>query len=535
MHRIAHLSDLHVLPRSGGERAHAKARKQDTLFKGLIEVVKANPVDALVFTGDLFETNTVEVGAIDRFVKLHAELEAALRGSRPTIILPGNHDRRGSGVFSPWSNELFAELARRFESRPDVHVLGLNAPTLAERVDLPGAPFDVVAYDSTYLTEGFISAGGLIWQQDLLRVGSELVNGDAKRPLLFLLHHHLIPTPITDTTVINTEGRPWLQRLLVGNLMPRLFSNANREEVSMTALGAGSALSTLQTLGRPVLVLHGHKHYATVRLLKGLGGDADLLISSAGTCGMAEGLTGGDFAEAPKIWPSINFVTIENERVDIEARAWSERDPERPSSRRHLVSARWEGTTWVPEPPAAIERAFEPVLMLNETRAALVESKAFVGRLDLLMARKLESHPRATLERYVEVVEGAPGAMVHDIVIDGTPQPAHKAPWRSVLGRDSEARWRVEGAVFTHRHDSESVQGGAPYDWVGLLNISRSAMARLELALGPVKSTPFASLTQLATGQERLVPLRRKGDVVTVEYPNCPARSLLRIYWPLEG
>jgi hypothetical protein len=241
-------------------------------------------------------------------------------------------------------------------------------------------------------------------------------------------------------------------------------------------------------------------------------------------------MTGSDFAEAPKLWPSVNFVTIDGQRVDVMARAWSYREPDRPSVGRPLVSARWENSQWHLEPPVTKEREFEPVLTLNETRAALVESKAYVGRLDLLMGRRLESHPRARLENYVEVVEGAKGAVVRDIVIADRPVPERKVPWRAVIPRDAEARWRIEGAVHLHVADSP----GAPYDWVGLLNVSRASLARLQLALGPVKTTPFASITNLATGQERPLPLRREGDVVTVEKVNCPARTLLRIYWPLE-
>ena len=80
-------------------------------------------------------------------------------------------------------------------------------------------------------------------------------------------------TAASGCSVISTRGRPPLQKLLVGRVLPWLVANGDREELTMTALGAGSALTTLQTLGRAVLVLHGHKHYATARLLKGLEAD----------------------------------------------------------------------------------------------------------------------------------------------------------------------------------------------------------------------------------------------------------------------
>jgi len=181
--------------------------------------------------------------------------------------------------------------------------MGGHTPFLAQHVRLPDFPFDVVAYDSTWLPNGVASAGGVIRQEDMIQVGSELMNGDATRPVLFLLHHHLIPTPVTDTSAISTSGRPPWQKFLVRQVLPWLISNGNREELTMTALGAGSALSTLQTLGRAVFVLHGHKHYATARLLKGIDSDADLLITSAGSCGLPQEWIEGDYEEGPSCGP----------------------------------------------------------------------------------------------------------------------------------------------------------------------------------------------------------------------------------------
>ena len=57
------------------------------------------------------------------------------------------------------------------------------------------------------------------------------------------------------------RSMPRSARWLLGKALPTLVSNADREELTMTALGAGTALSTLHTFGRPVLLLHGHKHF----------------------------------------------------------------------------------------------------------------------------------------------------------------------------------------------------------------------------------------------------------------------------------
>lgn len=525
MRRIAHLSDLHF---------GAEPETQTKLYEGLLNTFVDQQVDLLVFTGDVFDTNEPGSSLIDGFLRLHAGIEARLGGPRPTLILPGNHDRRAEGVFSPYREDLFVELRTRFAARPDVQVLGNATPFLAQRVTLPDFPCDVVAYDSTYLPAGIASAGGVIRQEDLIQVGSELAGGDPERPLLFLLHHHLIPTPVTDTSVIDTAGRPMIQQLLVGTILPWLVSNGDREELTMTALGAGSALTTLQTLGRPVIVLHGHKHYATVRLLKGVDGDADLLITSAGSAGLTQDITGGEYDEAPKLWPSVNFLQLDGKQVQVMAQAWSPYQPDRRSSPRHLVSAASDGKQWLLEMPPLRQVQFNPVLTLNELQAQLVESKAHVGRLDVVTQRRLAAHPRAWLDGYWEVLEGAPGAVVRDVVIGGVPRRDAKCPERVKVPKDDVSSWRVEGGAFSNVVDASAFRVGRAFDSIELLNRSRADLARLRVNLGPVKTTPFASVTNLTTGKERPWPLTREGEVVTVEHANCPARTLLRLYWPLE-
>ena len=525
MRRIAHLSDLHY---------GADPQVQPRLFEGLIRAFEGQQVDVIILTGDVFDTNEPGPGLVEGFLRLHAGIEAQVGGPKPTIILPGNHDRRAEGVFAPYREDLFTELRARFSARPDVQVLGANTPFLAQRVALTDFPCDVVAYDSTYLPNGIASAGGVIRQDDLIQVGSELASGDPERPLLFLLHHHLIPTPVTDTSVIDTVGRPPLQKFLVGKILPWLVSNGDREELTMTALGAGSALTTLQTLGRAVIVLHGHKHYATVRLLKGIDADADLLITSAGSCGLTQDFTGGEYDEAPKLWPSINFIQLDGSHVQVMSQAWSPWQAHRRSSPRHLVSAQRDGQQWTLQLPPLREVQFHPVLTLNELEAQLVPSQAQLGRLDVVTHRKLASHPRAWLDEYWEVLEGPPGAVARDMRVDGQPRRDSKCPARVKVTKDGVSSWRVEGGAFASVEAASSFHAGHAFESVELLNRSRADVARLKVHLGPVKTTPFASITNLTTGRERPWPFTRDGDVVTVTRTNCPARTRLRLYWPLE-
>jgi len=283
---LFHLSDLHIDAASTGQRV---------LFDVLVETLRREKAacdatqTALVITGDVFDSSTARPRvAIPVFLDLHARIAAALGCAAPTIVLPGNHDRRWRGLVGPHRTALFDALRQSVDPQ-SIYVAGCRAPFLAEVVPraFHGLPADVVAYDSTYLPHGWVSAGGTIRQQDLLQAHSELDEDRTARPLLFLVHHHLIPTPLTDVSFIDSTGSmPRAVRWLLGKVLPTIVSNADREELTMTALGAGTALSTLHTFGRAVLLLHGHKHFPTARLLRGLVEESgDVLVASAGIGG----------------------------------------------------------------------------------------------------------------------------------------------------------------------------------------------------------------------------------------------------------
>jgi 3',5'-cyclic AMP phosphodiesterase CpdA len=526
MSRLAHLSDLHF---------GAADRHQSRLHDGLVATIASlhGGVDALLLTGDVFDSSRPAPALIDGFLALLDRLTQAVGRSVPTVLIPGNHDRRDDGVFGPWDGSLFHTLAARLADRPHVQVLGNATPFLGQRVSLPGIDADVVAYDSSYLPRGLISAGGQLRQEDLLQLGSELPPGD--RPLLFLLHHHLVPTPITDTSVIATEGRPAWQRFLVQQVLPSLVGQGDREELTMTALGAGTALSTLHTLGRAVVVLHGHKHYPTARLLKGLGaGDGDVLLTSAGSCGKAQDWSTGDWDEAPRLWPSINVLELTPERVDVVSQAWSPAEPSRRNSPRALVRARREARRWELE-PSAPARPFEPIFATNEANVALLTSTSTLDRYDLAVQRRIEATPKAYVTTSWDIVDGPPDARATEVRCNGASRPDARLPTRLEVPLHGESTWRVVGGVLATLTGAGELKGqGASFSSVELHNRSRAGVARLVVDLGPVKTRPFASATDLTTGTERPWPFTRSGDTVTIEYLNCPARTLLRLYWPLS-
>src|SRR5882672_6737260 len=309
---LFHLSDLHIDPQSAEQRG---------IFEVLIETLRrekhaSNAAQvALVITGDVFDSSTLAPGeAVAAFLDLHARIVAVLGHATPSIVLPGNHDRRWHGLVGPHRSSLFDALHAAVDPR-SVYVAGCRSPFLAELVPraFHGLPADVVAYDSTYLPHGWVSAGGMIRQEDLLQMHAQLTDDPSARPLVVLVHHHLIPTPLTDVSFIDSgTSMPRVARWLLGEALPTVIANADREELTMTALGAGTALSTLHSFGRAVLLLHGHKHFPTARLVRGLAaGTGDVLIASAGSGGRRERMHPTQDPETASLWPSFNIVRME--------------------------------------------------------------------------------------------------------------------------------------------------------------------------------------------------------------------------------
>jgi hypothetical protein len=68
------------------------------------------------------------------------------------------------------------------------------------------------------------------------------------------------------------------------------------------------------------------------------------------------------------------------------------------------------------------------------------------------------------------------------------------------------------------------------------MNRYSSAIARLEvLGLGETIPRAFASTTDLSTGLERPLRLERSNGSVVAAHTDCQARTLLRVYWPLDA
>jgi hypothetical protein len=75
----------------------------------------------------------------------------------------------------------------------------------------------------------------------------------------------------------------------------------------------------------------------------------------------------------------------------------------------------------------------------------------------------------------------------------------------------------------------------SPFEWVWLDVRKGTKRARLELRGLPEETPAFATVMDLHTGQERPAKIQRTPECISVEVEQCPARRLLRIYFPLTS
>jgi hypothetical protein len=525
MTTIAHLSDLHLT------RAFLDRRP---IFENLCRAVAAldRPPDLFVVTGDLFDTCDMDPG--DARAILHemvGELGSAIKGTARILIVPGNHDVRERG-FRRRKNGTALVRALRAAQIDGVRISGGEEPNLAEIVppSFHGLHAHVVAYDSTYLPRGTFGAGGIIRREDILALGASF-SDDA--PLLVLMHHHLIPSPVTDLGTIRTAT--WIENIACGKLLPALVANADHEELTMTALGSGTALVALQRLGRPVVVLHGHKHYPAVRLLRGtFRGHADVMILAAGAAGMATPI-GARVARSMMLWPSFNLLHVEGDRMTARTVAFPvDKDGREVKVERLLVDADRNSLSWTP-------RDVEDDLPMQGPRLASniafyqVEPSTRSGR-STLRARRSVMPGAACSNEYEEAVHGASGAVVTDIVGGADAGATMRCPATVRVAVGAETTYAVRDALCASQSELLAEYGldCAPYDSVDLVNRYAADEVRVEVrGIGDARC--FATITDSTTGREKPIGIERVDGAVVVQQRMCPARQVVTVYWACGG
>ena len=111
--------------------------------------------------------------------------------------------------------------------------------------------------------------------------------------------------------------------------------------------------------------------------------------------------------------------------------------------------------------------------------------------------------------------------------------------WAEALGlrvtMPGRATWKIQGGLCRSAKEARrSVGPEEAFAHIGLINRHTSLEAELTLtAPDGLELAPFGSAMDLTTGQLRPMPLTRDGQRWTLRYPLCPARTLLRIHWPL--
>lgn len=537
--RILHLSDLHLDAKPG--TAIAVSERSRALFAAL-RAGRPWDLNLIVITGDILDSAAVEAESALFVVRSFCqELKEALAAEVPLVLIPGNHDRRNVGVFGPQRAEIFRAIKEGLAG-PGVWVSGCALPQLAEKMPqgLTGAlPFDLCAYDSTFLGQGKMSAGGTLRAEDLLQLASWLAPAPAdgtQTPLVLLMHHHLIPTPVTDTTAAGGTGTAPFLQFLLHSVAPRFIAHADREELFMTALGSGSALSLLHALKRPILVLHGHKHCPTVRLLRSPEqGSGDVLLVGAGSAGLAErwSTEGADEDRPMKLWPSYNLVSYSEGALEVQTVAFDPKAAETPAHgkvmavARPLVLARQEGTQWrLTELPERTADFLGPHWDVTRAHYTLKESSDAPERWDLDCEKEVLANPGHPSPRpYRDRIFLRPGASL--VPGDGMMGPAVPLP--------GHMRWQILGGLCRSASEARRVIGpDEAFAHIELINRHSSLLAELSLTVpAGVELNPFGSVMDLTTGQLRPAPLSRSGNRWTLRHPDCPARTLLRIHWPL--
>jgi 3',5'-cyclic AMP phosphodiesterase CpdA len=199
--KIVHLSDLHLL----NKPEDAQRLLLRSLMAALQQERQRGAFDLVAITGDVFSTTIADIQVEHEALQFFSALQRVI-GEVPIVVIPGNHDRREHGVIGPHRADFFARVREYLAPLSRVKVLDFSAGPLSTLLpsEYGRSIAEVGALDSTRLLQGLFSAGGCIRPEDILLLDADLQQRQAVRektealPLVLLVHHHLVPTPVTD-------------------------------------------------------------------------------------------------------------------------------------------------------------------------------------------------------------------------------------------------------------------------------------------------------------------------------------------------
>jgi hypothetical protein len=185
--------------------------------------------------------------------------------------------------------------------------------------------------------------------------------------------------------------------------------------------------------------------------------------------------------------------------------------------------------------------AYSPSIERNELVCRLVPNGS-AARWDCYCERRYSGQPNVAPDHYGDAVDALDDSELRELdERDNEIGPKVHPPTQLTLERGRTTRYRIVGAYCRSVAEAERIFGvrWAPYAWQGLMNRYASADVHLEIRAGAPNGLrgAFASETDLGTGLQQPLPLAPESndDVVVIHYRDCPPRTLLRVYWPLES
>jgi hypothetical protein len=208
---------------------------------------------------------------------------------------------------------------------------------------------------------------------------------------------------------------------------------------------------------------------------------------------------------------------------------------------RPLVSAERDGPRWRVTPVRLdTSQAYSPAIEQNELICHLAPNET-APRWDCYCERRYTGQLDVAPDRFGDAVDALEDSQLSEVDERGNAfGAALRPPTQLTLERGRTTRYRIVGAYCRTVAEAERMFGlrWAPYAWQGLMNRYASAEVRLEIRTATPHALrgAFASETDLGTGLQRPLALAPESsdDSIVIHYRDCPPRTLLRVYWPLE-